>query len=348
MTPGNFENDLESFDPRSTQIMEIATSLAGTAGHELGHTYGLLHQYVYSHPDISPANYSNTGGIQNIYLLATGNTGLSELEREQLRTLAPFSRVMMDITGGSDASSFEENNGLIPGGGIVSDRSENLGGDAGNSTASAWPLSFETGATSGLEISFIEADLDGSSSDVDVFEFTTTTDATLLAHVFSERLDLGSLEFDPVLELLDSAGSTLLSVDDIGWDDDQYNDLVSPEDDDDDPFLLNIPLTAGTYYLRVLPATTDVSDTPNVGDNYWLITALLLDDTATPGDFDLDGDVDGFDFLAWQEDPSLGDLADWEANYGSTTSASTVPEPATLVVMIGMLPLLGSRGFRRT
>lgn len=29
-----------------------------------------------------------------------------------------------------------------------------------------------------------------------------------------------------------------------------------------------------------------------------------------PGDFDLDGDVDGADFLLWQRNPSVGDLAD--------------------------------------
>ena len=40
------------------------------------------------------------------------------------------------------------------------------------------------------------------------------------------------------------------------------------------------------------------------------------------GDFDLDGDVDGYNFLKWQrgESPnplSQSDLADWEANYGT-------------------------------
>jgi len=63
------------------------------------------------------------------------------------------------------------------------------------------------------------------------------------------------------------------------------------------------------------------------------------------GDFDVDGDVDGFDFLKWQRDPSVGPLADWEANYGmvaalSATSAA-VPEPtsfllATLVGLYGL------------
>jgi hypothetical protein len=35
-----------------------------------------------------------------------------------------------------------------------------------------------------------------------------------------------------------------------------------------------------------------------------------------PGDFDGDGNVDGRDFLAWQRNPNIGNLADWQANYG--------------------------------
>ncbi len=57
------------------------------------------------------------------------------------------------------------------------------------------------------------------------------------------------------------------------------------------------------------------------------------------GDFDLDGDVDGFDFLFWQRDPSTGNLADWQTNYGisspPTTASAAVPEPMSLLLAIG-------------
>jgi hypothetical protein len=67
-----------------------------------------------------------------------------------------------------------------------------------------------------------------------------------------------------------------------------------------------------------------------------------------PGDFDLDNDVDGIDFLKWQRgespDPlSSDDLADWETNYGTDPSplaaaTSTVPEPAA-IVLVGICAL---------
>lgn len=56
------------------------------------------------------------------------------------------------------------------------------------------------------------------------------------------------------------------------------------------------------------------------------------------GDFDDNGKVDGLDFLLWQRHPSVGSLADWEANYGSTGSlaalVATVPEPASGAALI--------------
>jgi hypothetical protein len=54
---------------------------------------------------------------------------------------------------------------------------------------------------------------------------------------------------------------------------------------------------------------------------------------ALPGDFDSDGDVDGRDFLVWQRDTNIGNLSDWQTNYGSSDGSTlisqqfAVPEP---------------------
>jgi hypothetical protein len=58
-----------------------------------------------------------------------------------------------------------------------------------------------------------------------------------------------------------------------------------------------------------------------------------------PGDFDMDGDVDGNDFLVWQRDHAVGTLDDWKANFGAGAQAaiSAVPEPAASTLAFGMV-----------
>lgn len=90
------------------------------------------------------------------------------------------------------------------------------------------------------------------------------------------------------------------------------------------------------FHWHRLEGTFQTVGTENVLASVSLID-LGLDGTSTPtvigtfaadssdpnynspdGDFDTNGIVDAQDFLAWQLDPSVGDLADWEANYGSS------------------------------
>ena len=81
----------------------------------------------------------------------------------------------------------------------------------------------------------------------------------------------------------------------------------------------------------------------------------IIPSTFLVGDFDADGDVDGFDFLKWQRGevsspPSASDLATWEANYGPTPSPLsaaivTVPEPNA--VLLGVIASLIGIPFRR-
>ena len=71
------------------------------------------------------------------------------------------------------------------------------------------------------------------------------------------------------------------------------------------------------------------------------------------GDFDGDGDVDGSDFLKWQQDGgSAGELADWVASYGdpnNVAASASVPEPASLLLFVfGCLAMIATLGSRRS
>lgn len=71
----------------------------------------------------------------------------------------------------------------------------------------------------------------------------------------------------------------------------------------------------------------------------------------TAGDFDIDGDVDGNDFLVWQRGGtpspnSPGELAQWKGNFGFPHLApvgAAAPEPATIVALLLGVLLPGPR-----
>jgi len=54
------------------------------------------------------------------------------------------------------------------------------------------------------------------------------------------------------------------------------------------------------------------------------------------GDFDEDGDIDGTDFLIWQQDSNIGSLGDWETNFGTSAplpATVAIPEPTSLLLV---------------
>lgn len=93
-----------------------------------------------------------------------------------------------------------------------------------------------------------------------------------------------------------------------------------------------IPAT-GEYEMWVF-RNQNAAPITNYGLAWWYGLAPEIS-VPLSGDFDSDGDVDGQDFLAWQRDRSVGDLADWQANYGmsSLTAVAAVPEPGILSML---------------
>jgi T5SS/PEP-CTERM-associated repeat protein len=113
------------------------------------------------------------------------------------------------------------------------------------------------------------------------------------------------------------------------------------------------------FDMELLPSVPDVTF-----DVIYNPTSVVLHIVAPtlPGDFDMDRDVDGRDFLIWQRGGSpsplsTGDFADWQANYGASGSPASevgTPEPTTaIILLIAMMSMLrmsrgciASRAFR--
>ncbi len=114
---------------------------------------------------------------------------------------------------------------------------------------------------------------------------------------------------------------------------------------------------AGTEFVRAVLVQVQLGD----GQDNFTGGAIYWDDAfvmkGVPGDYDLDGDTDGTDFLVWQrgESPDGGsefELDLWQTNYGAMTpslAAVSVPEPtsAALIMLATALMLNGSRNRQR-
>jgi hypothetical protein len=102
----------------------------------------------------------------------------------------------------------------------------------------------------------------------------------------------------------------------------------------------NVGNVGGMFDSELLPIFNDL--TFDVIYNPKSVVLAVIEAPLLLGDFDFDGDVDGRDFLAWQRGESAspfsaGDLADWQAYYGTVpiVAASTaVPEPGTAILLL--------------
>ncbi|MDZ4819299.1 MAG: hypothetical protein SGJ20_10035 [Planctomycetota bacterium] len=272
----NFKSTLDEFSGsvgRPMQLGQISTALAGTGAHELGHTFGLDHHDAYSHPSISPPTYAATGGVQNIYTMATGSTGLSETERETPRTLAPWSKAKLDLTGGAVGHIGGTHLKMVASPIPLDVSEEGLGVDAGDTIATAKPMTMSMGSTSGMLLGFVAGTPDGASPpiaamDADMWKIGIPSAGWLSAEIFSvERF--GMFGYDTKLELFDSGGLPMFTVDDLLYDDDTFN---AADFRQTDPAMLNIPIASpGFYYLKVSPTVfADVG----MSDGYWLMAGF--------------------------------------------------------------------------
>lgn len=161
-------------------------------------------------------------------------------------------------------------------------------------------------------------------------------------------------------------GSALLEIELCGTDPLQYDRLLitgmatlsgTLEIQIGDNFIPSWGNTFDILTSSAMNGTFDTQSFPSLSDGLqWFVdyqttgVRLLV---SLAGDFDLDGDVDGNDFLIWQrgESPnpmSAFDLANWKAYFGTdisrTTVSTSVPEPAAwFMLMSGMMAIF----FRR-
>lgn len=159
---------------------------------------------------------------------------------------------------------------------ILLDVSEEVSGvDAGSTLATAKPMTFSGGSSSGMLMGFVAGNPDASTAppmpfdmDIDVWRIGIPSPGLLSAEIFSvERF--GPFGYNTKLELFDSGGALLFSVDNLHYDDDTFNAATFRQFD---PAMINIPIAGpGFYFLKVSPTVfADVG----LSDGYWLMAGF--------------------------------------------------------------------------
>ncbi len=296
-------------------------ALRNVIAHEAGHGFGLLH-----------VESSTDAFLMEPFISV-------RFDGPQLDDIRGVQRLYGDFFEksnrgrGNDTIASATNLGEIPDGG-----SRAVGTDGGPNTV-----------VSPLETDFVSIDDD---SDIDFYSFTTSApsrlDAVLspLGSTFRQGVQNGiqstfnaTAISDLSLEILDSTGTSVLALADRS----DEGGLETLSD-------FELP-AAGEFFVRVRGTADNVQ-------LYELELAIEHLAVETSADFDLDGDVDGDDFLAWQaafgctsgcavdadgdDDTDADDFLLWQTAFGASPSgaqASTaVPEPQG--VALGALALL--------
>lgn len=134
-------------------------------------------------------------------------------------------------------------------------------------------------------------------------------------------------------------GATLVMVD-------NGTDFLQASDEEAHPFRFKTTVTTNIFL-------TGLGTADSVSLNGFIQQFTQTGPQSLLGDFDVDGDVDGRDFLIWQRGgspvpKSATDLAAWRTNYGKevplTAATTAIPEPASgFILLMGLAAALLKR-----
>ena len=216
-------NEFSGSTDRSTQIDQLSVAIAGTAGHELGHSIGLHHHHAYATAGIDPTNYGGTGGLQNQHLIATGSTGLNEVGRETSRDLSQWSQLIVESAGGLDMA-LHGVTGTALASTVLFETNHFSFGDVGDTTMTADALVDIALPISGYDHAVHAFSAIDSADDADVFALEVDGPALVTAEVV-HRSRWGS-SLDSMLEIIDTDGTTILDQPKRSYEPEQFGSSI--------------------------------------------------------------------------------------------------------------------------
>lgn len=217
---------------RSENISRFASAIANTASHELGHNLGLQHYDAYGTPAVSAPGYG-FAGEQNMFVMATGVTGLTPLMRGSDRFFNPIEKIKLEFA-----------DGIAPTLGTT--LSESFGAKDTLATAQT-VYGSALALTAGTAVN-IDATIDEPGQS-DIYKFFAVAGSRISANTFSHGHMLPFT--DTTMFLMDSTGAGLFSSTDIDFFGDDFMTGSSTYYSDDSLIFNYIAPYTGTYYMKI-------------------------------------------------------------------------------------------------
>lgn len=226
---------------RAQNLERLKNAIAGTTAHELGHNLGLQHYDPYGIDSIRAPGYTGITGQQNLQIMATGGTGLSSLQRGEMRAFGAVEKVKLQFAEGLTSSP-----GKIEG--------ESAGPKG--TLATAQSIFGEQLPITNHSAVVVEGRI-VNSAEVDIYKFEATAGSLIYANTQSTYLNApAGGTVNTIIRLLNSTGTELTSNDNIRYTTNTF--MTGGSTYGNDSLIQNfVAQYSGTYYLSVQGSGTD-------------------------------------------------------------------------------------------
>lgn len=225
---------------RATQIHYIRNALGFYVTQGVARSLGLTAADAFGRPEITPANYANTGGAQNVDYMS-GNPALgfnptvfqnatqfsfSPIARAKLLTALRVSNQRLATTAETTSSH--------------------------GSIATAQSLNLATGAVPGLRSATVSRARIASAGQVDVYSIQAQVGQLITAQTLRTLEPLAAGNLDTVVRILNSSGTVIATSDDTYLGSNSFGQ-AGTQFQSELSLVLNVPAPAtGTYYIEVV------------------------------------------------------------------------------------------------
>lgn len=268
---------------RAAKIQYMRNALSFYAVQGIGLSFGLSHTDAMARPQVTPANYADTGGVQNVdFMSGNDELGFSidTFKNNVAFSFSPLAKAKLQMAIGL------YDNRLVA--------SVEMAADHG-AVGAAQQLTLQTAAGASVKAAGVARANITAAGQKDVYRFEA--DAGQLITIQTLLAKGGAATLNPVVRLLDSTGAVIAVNDDTRLGFNSFDQPTGVVVQSNQSLVLNVPAPrTGTYYVEVSGSGNTVGEydllvatmSPNASSSPWTNPIDPLNVDNQPGIVPLD------------------------------------------------------------